>query len=134
MEDARKSFQNKAVAWKSNIDTLTAEVQKQISRYEKESVRMSTKEKLLFQELIKTKQTSLMDYQRAMNTQAQQEDSKMTAEVVDRINIYLRKYGVDHGYKIIIAATDYGNVAYGDESLDITNNILVGLNKEYQGH
>ncbi|MBT1686914.1 OmpH family outer membrane protein [Dawidia soli] len=133
MQDARAAYQQKAGAWKANIDTLASEVQKQIFTYEKESPRMSAKERQLSQELIRTKQKQFTDYQQAMNTQAQQEDSKMTGEVVTQVNAYLKKYGEANGYKIILAATEYGNIAYADEGLDITEKVLEGLNNEYVG-
>lgn len=94
---------------------------------------MTAKEKQLSQELIRTKQKQLMDYQQALNTQAQQEDQKMTGDVLTQINAYLKKYGKEKGYKIVMAATEYGNIAYADEALDITADVLVGLNKEYAG-
>jgi outer membrane protein len=133
MKTARAAYQQKATSWKANIDTLTAEVQKQIFAYEKEVSKMTAKEKQLSQELIRTKQKQLMDYQQAMNTQAQQEDQKMTGDVLTQINAYLKKYGKAKGYKIVMAATEYGNIAYADEGLDITADVLVGLNKEYAG-
>ncbi|HEY3405550.1 MAG TPA: OmpH family outer membrane protein [Ohtaekwangia sp.] len=133
MLDARAAYQQKASAWKANIDTLTSEVQNQIMNYEKESARMTAKERQLSQELIRSKQKQLYDYQQALNTQAQQEDAKMTGEVVTTVNAYIKKYGEKKGYKIILAATEYGNLAYADEGLDITDNILEGLNNEYAG-
>jgi outer membrane protein len=133
MADARKAYQQKAAGWKANMDTLSNEVQKQIMEYEKESARMTQKEKQLSQELIKTKQNQLVQYQRAMNEQAQHEDSKMTSDVVGQINLYLKKYGEEKGFTIIMAATEYGNVAYADPSLDITGTVLEGLNREYRG-
>jgi outer membrane protein len=133
MKTARAAYQKKATSWKANIDTLTAEVQKQIFAYEKEVSKMTAKEKQLSQELIRTKQKQLMDYQQAMNTQAQQEDQKMTGDVLTQINAYLKKYGKAKGYKIVMAATEYGNIAYADEALDITADVLAGLNKEYTG-
>ncbi|MFZ6009496.1 MAG: OmpH family outer membrane protein [Bacteroidota bacterium] len=133
MQDARKAYQQKATTWKSNIDTLTREVQQQIMKYEKEASKMSAKERQLSQELIRTKQKQLMEYQQAMNTQAQQEDAKMTGEVVTQINAYLKKYGKEKGYNIVMAATEYGNIAYADEGLDVTQDVLEGLNKEYTG-
>jgi len=133
MQDARASYQKKAVAWKANIDTLTSEVQIQIMNYEKESSKLSVKERQLSEELIRTKQKQLMEYQQAMNTQAKQEDVKMTGEVVQQINAYLKKYGAQNGYKIVMAATEYGNIAYADEGLDITEDVLIGLNNEYAG-
>src|SRR5688572_20969789 len=133
MQDARAAYQQKASAWKANVDTLTVEVQRQIMTYEKESPKMTIKERQLSQELIRTKQKQLYDYQQALNTQAQQEDAKMTADVVTQVNAYIKKYGESHGYKIILAATEYGNLAYAHEGLDITDEILYGLNKEYVG-
>ncbi len=133
MQAARAAYQQKANAWKANIDTLASEVQQQIFTYEKESPKMTVKERLLSQELIRNKQKQFSDYQQAMNTQAQQEDTKMTSDVVTQINAYLKKYGGSKGYKVILAATEYGNLAYADEGLDITNEVLEGLNKEYSG-
>lgn len=133
MIDARKVYQQKAGGWKANIDTLTNEVKRQIMDYEKESARLTAKERQLSQELIQTKQKQLYDYQQAMNTQARQEDDKMTGEVITQINAFIKKYGEDNGYTVILAATEYGNVAYADESLDITDRVLEGLNKQYKG-
>lgn len=133
MLDARKVYQQKAASWKANIDTLTAEVQRQIMDYEQGVSKMTVKERELSQELIKTKQKQLYEYQQAMNSQAQQEDSKMTSEVLTQVNTYLKTYGEQHGYTIILAATEYGNLAYADEKLDITEEVLEGLNNQYAG-
>jgi outer membrane protein len=133
MQAARKTYQQKASTWKANIDTLAQEVQHQIMNYEKENAKLSAKERKLSEELIRVKQKQLMDYQQAMNAQAKQEDEKMTGEVISQVNAYLKKYGKDKGYKIVMAATEYGNIAYADEALDITQEVLDGLNKEYAG-
>lgn len=133
MQDARAAYQKKAGLWKANIDTLSNEVKQQIMNYEKESAKLTAKERQLTQELIHTKQKQLMEYQQAMNSQAQQEDAKMTGEVVQQINAYLKKHGEANGYKIVMAATEYGNIAYADDGLDITEDVLTGLNNEYTG-
>jgi len=131
MLDARDEYRKKATVWKANVDTLTSEVKRQIMRYEEDNATLSVKERKLTQDLIRTKQKQLNDYQQAINTQAQQEDEKMTSEVVRQINAYIKKYGEQGGYKIVIATTEYGNIAYADEGLDITADVLEGLNKEY---
>jgi len=133
MQTARKLYQQKTTAWQANIDTLTMEVNKQILRHEKENGKMTFQERQLSLELIHTKQKQLKEYQQALNTQAKQEDSKLTAEVIAQINAFIKKYGERRGYTIVMAATDYGNIAYADEGLDITDDVLDGLNKEYSG-
>lgn len=133
MQVARKEYQQKATGWKANVDTLTKELQSSIMKYEKEAGKMTAKEKSLTQELLKSKQKQLMEYQQAMNTKAQQEDGQMTTSVVTQVNAYLKKFGKKKGYRIILAATDYGNIAYAEDGLDITEEVLVGLNAEYEG-
>ena len=133
MHDARAVYQKKSASWKANIDTLTNEVQQQIMSYENERAKLSIKERQLSEELIRTKQKQLIEYQQAINTQAKQEDEKMTSDVVNQINSFLKKYGESNGYKIVMAATEYGNIAYADEGLDITDDVLIGLNKTYLG-
>src|SRR4051812_8298366 len=66
MEAARKVYQLKANAWKANIDTLSSEIQNQIMNYEKSSKNLSAREKQLTEELIRTKQKQLYDYQQAI--------------------------------------------------------------------
>ncbi len=133
MIDARKAYQEKAQVWQTNIDTLASEVQEAIREYEKENGQLTAKERQLSQELIRTKQNQLRDYQQAMGDKAAQEDGQMTGRVFEQINAYIKQYGAKKNYRIIIAATEYGNVAYATEELDITNEILAGLNKEYAG-
>jgi outer membrane protein len=132
MIHARADYKKKADAWKANIDTLGAEVQRFVFRYEKEYTSLSVKERQLSKELIQSKQKQFTDYQNAIQAQAQQEDAKMTNAVVAEINAYLKKYGESKGYKIVLTAAN-GNLAYVDESLDITLQVLAGLNNEYKG-
>ncbi|TRX59606.1 OmpH family outer membrane protein [Fulvivirga sp. M361] len=133
MVDMRKDYQQKAKVWQANVDTLAKEVQKTIQDYEKESGRLSAKEKALSQELIRTKQRQLADYQKVIGEKAVQEDGKMTSQVLEQINAFIKEYGQQKDYRIIIAATEYGNIAYAADGLDITDEILEELNKMYAG-
>ena len=133
MEIARKEYQKKTSVWKANIDTLVVEIQKEIMKFEKESQRMTVKEKDLTKKLIQTKQQQLADYQKGIQEKAGQEDNQMTKKVLDEINAYIKEYGKKNHYRIILAATDYGNIAYAEDGLDRTEEVLEGLNKKYSG-
>ena len=131
MLEARKAFKDKSMLWKANIDTLTQEVRMAISSYEKEASSMSQKEQNLSKELIETKKLQLADYQKAINEKVRQEDLVMTNHVVNEINSYLEIYGKKKGYHLIIAATEYGNVAYAEKGIDVTDEVLAELNRLY---
>lgn len=128
---AREAYQAKEVQWKANIDSLTQEVRQAITNFEKESPGYSAKEKELAQQLIQSKQQQLQQYQQAISVQAQQEDQQMTQRVLEQVNAYIEEYGKDHRYKVIMVATQMGNIAYADDGINITQEILAGLNKRY---
>jgi outer membrane protein len=92
---------------------------------------MSVKEKQLSEQLLGSKQQQLMEYQRALQEKAQQEDQQMTQQVLQQVNAYLERYGKEHNYKIIMAATNAGNIVYAQTGLDITEEVLQGLNAQY---
>lgn len=131
MKQARAQYRQKAEVWQANVDTLVSEVQQQIKTYEKESAGMSAKEKELSQQLIRSKQQQLGEYQKAIQEKARQADVEMTQQVLATVNAYLTDYGKAHNYRIILAATDAGNIIYAEEGMDITADVLEGLNEGY---
>jgi outer membrane protein len=133
MKSARMSYQQKSLTWKANIDTLVAEVQNDISKYTKSRATLTAKEKGLTEDLIRSKQKQLTNYQQALTEKARQEDQQMTEQVLTEVNAFIEKYGKQKGYTIVMAATAYGNIAYAEKGLDITEEVLAGLNKEYTG-
>ena len=132
MKDAQAEFQQKASTWQANVDTLMSEVQKSIMDYEKESAKMTKKEKELSRELIRTKQKQLGDYQSAIKDQSAQMDQEMTQKVLAKVNTFLTEYGKEKNYKVIFGATNAGNIIYADEAMNITDEVLEILNKQYQ--
>lgn len=131
MAEARKAYEQKAVQWQANIDTLAMEWEKEMTAFRQEEGSMTRKERELTQELLEQKQQQLVDYQQAIQQQAEQEDLEMTRKVLGEINRYLTEYGKERGYRVILAATDMGNIAYATEAMDITAEVLEGLNETY---
>lgn len=131
MIDAREVYKGKVNVWKSNIDTLASELTQKVKEFEQDKSNMSPREVIVTKELIATKESQFRDFQQAMNTKAQQEDEEMTKKILDEINGYLKQYGKRNGYTIILAATTYGNIAYAEEELDLTEQILEELNRAY---
>ena len=132
MIDVRKKFEGESKVWQSNIDTLTTEFQNSLKKYEKDQANMSAKEKSLAQDLLKSKQQQMAQYQPAIQNKAKDEQGKLSEGVIKQINSYIEQYGKDHHFKIIFG-TSNGNIIYADKDMDITDAILEGLNKDYKG-
>lgn len=128
---AKAEFDKKAANLKANVDSLLTDWQKELQNYEKERVSLSSKELQLKQELLGNKQQQINGYQEAIQKQIQEEDKKTTQTVINDINDYIKEYGKKHGYKIIFGASGGGNIMYANEATDLTQDVLKGLNAEY---
>ena len=133
MKSARQAFQQKARVWQANIDTLQSEYKKTVDDYEKSKSRLSAKEEQLSQELIRTKGRQLQEYQQAIQQQSQQEDMQMTQKVLIEVNSQINEYAASKGYYLIFGASGSGNIIYAKEGLDITQEVIELLNKNYLG-
>lgn len=133
MKTARQEFQKKATQWQANIDTLKAELDREIKNYEASKNGMSTKERELSEKLISTKRQQFIDYQKGIQQKSQQEDYQMTEQLLVEVNAFIADYGKKHGYTLILGANNSGNIVYGEDYLDITDQLQEALNANYQG-
>ncbi len=129
----RAEFEAKAKTLNANVDSLMTDWQKEIKTYEKERNSMTSKELELKQQLLANKQQQINNYQQAIQKQIQEEDQKTTQTVINDINDYIKEYGKQKGYKIIFGASGTGNIMYASDGADLTEEVLIGLNKEFEG-
>jgi outer membrane protein len=59
------------------------------------------------------------------------EQGKKTDELLTKIQDYLAKYNAGDKYDMVIGYSKGGGVLYAKEDLDITQDVLKGLNEEY---
>lgn len=130
----KTKFEEKAKTLQANVDSLIGNWQDELKIYEKERSSMTSKELELKQELLGNKQQQISNYQQAIQKQIQEEDQKATQTVVNDINDFVKEFGKKNNYKIIFGAGGSGNIMYADDGADLTEEVLEGLNKEYQGN
>ncbi len=52
-------------------------------------------------------------------------------QVLEYINLYLAEFNADRGYQYILAKQFPGPVLYSDTTLDVTTDVIAGLNTKY---
>ncbi len=94
---------------------------------------------LLTRAQMEEQQQRLMDKDQALRNLGQQKQMEMAEEqevlyrkVMDAVKTYLTKYNQEKGYALILTTSGASNsVIVGNSSLDITKDVLAGLNEEY---
>ncbi len=81
-----------------------------------------------------------MEEQRLQQTYQQQamelqdDQAQILGRVGDSVRNYINEYNAAKGYKMIISTTGSSTILYGDPSLNITSELLKGLNDRYRGN
>ena len=94
---------------------------------------------LLTRSQAETQQQELIEREQALRNltgqkqmEMQEEEAVMVRKVMDAVQTYLNEYNKTHNYALILTTSATTNtVIVGKPSLDITNDVLKGLNAEY---
>jgi outer membrane protein len=132
MKKAQLKIEAKNQEYRAGVDSLINLFQEDLKSYEKDRKKMSTKERELKEELLHVRQKQVASYQQAMKKKAMEEEQTIKQTHINRINDFLKNYGKEKGYQYILGANGSGNVVYAKDELNITQEVLDGLNLQYK--
>lgn len=133
MIEARKLTESKIGTWQANIDTLSLDFERSINNYQQAYRQLSSKERMERESILKRQQEKLEQYKQTMGQKAEEENEKMIQGVLNQINSFVENYSKENGYDVVLGVTMSGNILYGTEAIDITDEVLQGLNNSYKG-
>jgi len=67
----------------------------------------------------------------AINKKSEEKETVLLEGIFNKINKYIENYGQENEFQVIIGTTLSGNVLYANEAIDVTEDIVKGLNEEY---
>ena len=107
--------------------------QKEVAAYQRSANSLTPVQKAATEKRLAKKQQDLQTISQGTAKQLQDMEAEENAKLYDRIASYLKTYTKTKGYKIVLTYSKSNPaMLYGDESLDITRDVLVGLNDEYK--
>lgn len=81
---------------------------------------------------LQKKQQAVMEYRDRMMQELGEEEAVMMNKISDAIMQYVKKYNAEKKYSMIISTQGANTVLIADPSLNITDDLLKGLNEEYK--
>lgn len=130
--EAQEQFDRDVEAWRKEAEQSERDLQ--LMREELDSQRLLLSEKAL-QDKEMALQTKASEYERFVQSiwgptgKIAQRNAELTKPIIEKIRQVLDKLGAEQGFSIIFDAAD-GNIVYGEKSLDLTDQVLVELNKD----
>ena len=113
LRNRAQGFQNDYEAYQRNVSNLTIGQAKAV------------------EEDLAKKQQNLQMYQQSLSQEMSAEEGKVTQELYKRVTEFLKKYGQENGLQVVLKYDPTSDVLFGGASLDITMQVVDGLNSEY---
>lgn len=116
-------LQRDAAAFQKDVETFQDKVQKGIF--------LTTQRAEEEQQRLLMRQQEIQKLQDEYTNQLALEQQNMNNKLFEKISEYITKYNTPERYKFILTRTIGGSMWYANESFNITNDIIEGLNAEY---
>lgn len=133
-KDVVKEFENKSFALDNELQRKAQSFQNEVALFQRrvQAGGLSEQQALTQQAALQKKEQDIMMYRENAAGNLQQEQAKKTDELLTKIHEYLKNYNASDRYDMVIGYSKGGGVLYAKEDLDITQEVLKGLNEEYK--
>ncbi len=129
----KEELEKKAMSMKSTMDSKQQTFQKFYQDAETKAETMTQSELQATQMKLQQMQQDLETMQQTYSDQMAQEQENFGIAYQTRIEEYLKKFNADKKYSFILSyRSASGSLLYKDDAYEITDLVLVGLNKEYK--
>lgn len=131
-KEALALYERQEAEWQANLDTLDHRLQGSAAQYQRTFAAWSPQEQARQRTELERKEQELRKYQATVREKAQAEEDKLLQGSLAQINSFVKTYAEAHGYTVVLGTTQSGNILYASDAVDITNQVLKGLNESYK--
>jgi|TARA_B110000459_G_scaffold40471_1_gene43766 outer membrane protein len=118
--------------YEKELSSKSAAFEKEVMEFQQKAPTMTQFEGQMRQKELGKKEKDLYALQEKFAIKFQNEQTKLDEEFQNKVNNFIKNYNTEAGYNLIIGASKMGNVVLDyNEGLNITNEIVSGLNEQY---
>ncbi len=126
----KAEFEGKEEQIKNHLQAESERLQKDAADYQERAGMMTENDRAKKEEELMQRQQALMNKKDAMLGAFEEEQSKFSEDLYSKLSAYLKEYNKGKNYTFILGYQKGGGILFANDSLDITKQVLDGLNKE----
>ena len=131
-KDIEADFKMKVEKFDQSVDSIGKSFQAKAAVIQESDPQMTRKESQQQYQAL-TQQYQMFQQQTQMQEQSIQKESQTEIDtLIKQVRSFVKDYGKKNGYTYILGSNEAGSVMYGEETKDITKEILTELNKSYK--
>jgi len=126
-------FQTLTAQAQTEISTKGAAFQKEVAAYQKGASALNLVQRTATEKRLAKKQQDLQQLSQNTGKQLQDVEAAQNEALYNKISAFLKVYAKNKGYKLVLTYSKTNpSMLYGDESLDITKDVIAGLNDDFK--
>lgn len=132
VKDMTARLQKKGKAAQGDVDSRKQAVQREFVEYQKNAATMSADQRAATEQRLQRKAQEIQGYEQNATAAFQNSQGDENDKLFNKVSEFTKKYAKEKGYKMILSYSRMNpTVLYGDESLDVTADVVKRLNDEY---
>lgn len=132
VKDVNKKMGDKGNAAKAEVQSRRDALQREVAEYQKNASTMPADQRQTTEQRLQREGQAEQAYEQNTSAELQDSQAKATAKLDDKVAEYVKQYAKEKGYKLVLTYSKNGSsVIYGDPSLDVTADVVKGLNDAY---
>jgi outer membrane protein len=132
MKETQEAYQKKIADKQAKLDTMQAQIDKEEEVYQEKQKELPAKERQLIEEQLYKSKEHFIKQKQEWEKEVTIEGNELTQGMLNQINTYIESYAKEHGYLLVHGSSSSGSILYADPSVDITEEIIKGLNAQYK--
>lgn len=131
-KDLKSKMESKGKAAESDLSAKEQAFRREVQEYQQQQSGMAADQRAATEQRLARKQQELQVYQQNAGAALQNEQAKEQELLYDKVADYLKGYAKSKGYKMVLTyAKGNSAILFADESLDVTHEVIKGLNEAY---
>ncbi|MDB5021455.1 MAG: outer rane chaperone Skp, partial [Pedobacter sp.] len=132
-KDLKTKLDGKSKAAQADMGAKTQAFQREVAQYQQQQSTLPADQRASTEQRLARKQQELQSYQQNAGAALQNEQATEQEKLYDKVADYLKTYAKTKGYKMVLTYSK-GNSAilFADDTLDITSEVIKGLNEAYK--
>lgn len=132
-KDVKNVFQDKSKKAQADLTAKSTAFQREVAQYNQTAASLSADQRQGTEQRLARKQQELAAYNQNAGNALANEEAVENEKLYNKVSEYLKGFAKRKGYKMVLTYSKANpTVLFADESLDVTKEVLAGLNEAYK--
>jgi len=131
--EVSKNLDEKRVKLQQEYTRRAEGLQKQIEDYQRTVTNLTIAQARAVEEDLGRKRQNLLQYQETISQELMREEATITQELYEKVASYLKEYGDENNLQVVLTYSAGSGLLYANDALNITDQVISGLNALEEG-